>query len=129
VIVVLDTNIWVSGLLFHGKPARAIAKAFSRGRVAICREIVEEVENVVTRKFAQNIVQVKTDFEELLPRALWVTVRGEVHVCRDPDDDLVLECARTARAQTIVTADLDLLDPKEFEGIHILTAEQFLTRH
>ena len=49
-------------------------------------------------------------------------------VCRDPDDDHVLACALAAQADLIVTRDLDLLDLKTFQNIHILAAADALRR-
>jgi putative PIN family toxin of toxin-antitoxin system len=39
---------------------------------------------------------------------------------RDPDDDRVLECAVTAKAELIVTGDSDLLNLVEYAGIEII---------
>lgn len=77
--------------------------------------------------FAQQAEQIKDKLERLMVNALWVTVRGELKVSRDPDDDIVLECARNAHAQIVVSGDDDLLDLRQFSGIHILTADQYLS--
>jgi predicted nucleic acid-binding protein len=45
---------------------------------------------------------------------------------RDPDDDRVLECAVTGKADVIVTGDLDLLSLREYEGISIIQVAEFL---
>jgi putative PIN family toxin of toxin-antitoxin system len=47
-------------------------------------------------------------------------------VPRDPDDDMVLECAIEGRAQFIVTGDKDLLVLKTFRDIQIVRASEFL---
>ena len=47
-------------------------------------------------------------------------------VCRDPDDNMVLECALEGHAQYIVSGDKDLLELKEFRGIRIVRAAEFL---
>jgi putative PIN family toxin of toxin-antitoxin system len=127
VIVVFDTNIWISALFFGGKPEQAILKAYEEDEIAICQQIADEIEEVATRKFAQQAEQVKGRLERLMMNALWVTVRGELKVSRDPDDDIVLECARNAHAHIIVSGDDDLLDLRQFSGIHILTADQYLS--
>ena len=49
-------------------------------------------------------------------------------VCRDPDDDAVLACAKAANADFIVSGDQDLLVLQAFEGIQIVTAAQALER-
>jgi len=72
-------------------------------------------------------VQIKDKLERLMVNALWVSVRGELKVSRDPDDDIVLECARDAHAHIIVSGDDDLLVLRQFSGIHILTADQYLS--
>ncbi len=33
-----------------------------------------------------------------------------IRVCRDPKDDMVLECCRAARASLLITGDRDLVD-------------------
>jgi predicted nucleic acid-binding protein len=47
-------------------------------------------------------------------------------VDRDPDDDMVLECAMEGGAHYIVTGDKDLLDLKVFRSIQIVRASEFL---
>lgn len=123
---VLDANIWISALLFGGTPGKALLKAYERGRIAICEEIAAEVVEVADRKFSQRAAVVKARLDALLVDALWVAVQGEVHVVRDPDDDMVLECARNGKAEFIVSGDRDLLELREFEGIPIVTAAQFV---
>jgi len=46
-------------------------------------------------------------------------------VCRDPEDNMVLECALEGHAQYIVSGDKDLLELKEFRGIRIVRAAEF----
>jgi uncharacterized protein len=49
-------------------------------------------------------------------------------VVRDPDDDHVLACALTAKADLIVSGDKDLLDINTFQNISILTPAEALRR-
>jgi len=49
-----------------------------------------------------------------------------IGVCRDPKDDMVLECALQAAAQYIVSGDRDLLVLGEYAGIAIVTPRSFL---
>lgn len=127
-IVVLDTNIWISALFFGGKPELALIKAYDEDDVAICRQIVDEIEDVAVRKFAQRFETVRSRLTQLLVGATFVSVEGNVHICRDPDDNTVLECAREASAEIIVTGDQDLLGLENFEGISIITADEYIAR-
>ena len=47
-------------------------------------------------------------------------------VCRDPDDDAVLACAVSTKADYIVSGDKDLLVLNEFEDTPILTVAHTL---
>ena len=62
-----------------------------------------------------------------------VALRGEIvqpsrkiKVCRDPDDNAILEAAVDGEAGYIVTGDEDLLVLDGFEGIRVLTPRMFL---
>jgi putative PIN family toxin of toxin-antitoxin system len=46
-------------------------------------------------------------------------------ICRDPDDDHVLDCLLASSAGYLVTGDADLLTLKEFRGARILTPREF----
>ena len=46
----------------------------------------------------------------------------------DPDDDKFLACALEGRADYIVTGDPHLLNLKQYHGINILEAREFLRR-
>jgi predicted nucleic acid-binding protein len=62
-----------------------------------------------------------------LEDALSVLVSGRLRgVCRDPKDDMVLECALTAGEQAIVSGDKDLRALSEYKGIRILSPRAYL---
>lgn len=48
-------------------------------------------------------------------------------LCRDPEDDMILECCQTSKAKILITGDKDLLDISDlpFE-LSIMTAQSFL---
>ena len=66
--------------------------------------------------------------------ALVVAVAGDVRLCRDPDDNVVLETAMRGHAEAVVSRDEDLTrDPELGEylaaaGISLLTVARFLGR-
>ena len=126
-IVVLDTNVWVSGLQFGGTPARAIDQALLRDQLAISEFIRNEVVRVLTRKFARDPSEINVRLNELLVQALLVGVTGEIAgVCRDPTGDAILETAWKAGADVLVAGDKDLLSLGFFKGAAIITPAEYV---
>jgi putative PIN family toxin of toxin-antitoxin system len=127
--VVLDTNILVSGVLFPGKP-RAVLDLAIEGKIEAVssRELLEEFQGVLGRpKFRLQTVEVHAIADELESILTVVFPERRVSAIKDdPDDNAVLECALEARAAMIVTGDSHLLGIEGFEGMRILTADEFL---
>lgn len=129
-IVVLDTNVWISALQFadrRGTPTRALEKAMSEDIIATCPEIEAEILRVLTRKFLWEPNRADAALEAVLTRAIRVRLRGTVKVCRDPDDDMFLECAARANADLLIAGDRDLLVLGSYKGTRILTPAGYVS--
>jgi uncharacterized protein len=128
VIVVFDSGVWISALHFGGTPLVALDQVFINDQLAVCDQIVTEVCEVLVGKFEWEDGEVRTVLDEYLLEALYTQVGGDLRgVCRDPKDDMVLECAVNAEAQFLVTGDNDLLALELFRDIRIVTPRTFLT--
>lgn len=63
-----------------------------------------------------------------------VPVSGELSLCRDPDDDVILETAIQGNAAYVIsrdedlTRDLDLIDRLRERGIEAMTVQRFIDR-
>ncbi len=126
-ILVFDSSVWVSAFHFSGIPLTALKCAHNHHRIAICEPIFNEVHATLTGKFGWPSIQVHAAFDEFGSRILEVTALGRLHgICRDPNDDMILECAVAARADIIVTGDKDLLAVGEYEGIRVMTPRAFV---
>lgn len=130
--VVLDTNIVVSTAL-PGSRLQLIVEAWKRRRchLLVSHAIFEEYLRVLTYpKFQLSSQDIARIIEaDLLPYVEFVSVTSRVEaVADDPADNMFLACAIDGRAQVIVSGDHHLLDLKQFRGIPILTARQFLGR-
>jgi hypothetical protein len=81
VIVVLDTNVWISALQFakrRGTPVRALEKAMSEDVIATCPEIQGEILRILTEKFLWEPNRAHDALEVVLARAIRVRLRGTV---------------------------------------------------
>ncbi len=128
-IVVFDTSVWISAMHFErrkGKPVLALEHARNHDTIAICSEIAEEIFRVLAGKFGWAPSAVRYRLSYLLARSEEVKISGAVHVCRDPNDDMVIECAVQAGAQAIVASDKDLLTLGSYKGIRIMTPAEYL---
>jgi uncharacterized protein len=128
-IVVIDTSVWISALQFaqrRGTPRLAMEKAASKDIIAICREIEEEILRVLPAKFKWRAADVEAAIRLVCPFPLRVEISGTLHVCRDPNDDMILECAVLAGAQAIVAGDKDLLSLGSYKEIRIVTPAEYL---
>lgn len=134
--IVLDTNTIISGLFWKGAPRQILDLARS-GTFSLFTspDLLAELSNVLERqKFSARIAQVSVSVEELVLgyASLAVTVRPHKInpvIKADPDDDKVLACAITAKAEIIVSGDSHLLDLKKYQGIKIITVNQVLEQY
>jgi putative PIN family toxin of toxin-antitoxin system len=128
VLVVLDANIWISAFQFGGKPQAVVQMALDSDlEVAISASVIEETTRILRTKFgwdADGLARVR-DTMELHARLVTPTETLDA-VPDDPDDNRVVECAKAAGADIIVTGDKDLLRMRSYEGIAIVTAADFL---
>ena len=131
--VVLDTNIVISGLLWHGSPRR-ILDAARAGDLTLLTTVVllAELHDVLDRpKFAERLAKAGVTAEELvlgygsLAGVVTPAIIDPV-VVDDPDDDAVLACAVTCAAEAIVSGDPHLLALAQYAGIPIWTAARLL---
>jgi uncharacterized protein len=95
-------------------------------RLFVSQSIVDEVSGVLLEKFGWTSPEVRQFLPRLWSRCFLVEPSSRVHVCADPDDDRILECAVAADASYIVTGDDHLLRLKTFRGIQIVRPAAFL---
>jgi len=127
--IVLDTNVFVSGVFFTGPPYQ-ILEAWRDGKVrlAVSPEIVEEYQRVgkaLTNQFPGvdlepiiQLIAVKADLVQAsaLPE----------RVCDDPEDEKFLTCALASKSEVIISGDRHLLKISEYCGVRVVRPREFL---
>ena len=128
--VVFDANVIVSALLFNDSvPGRAFTRALDHGTILVSDTLVEELGRVLARDRFDTYVsrEARDQFLEALVReSELVEITESVLVCRDPQDNHILELAVSGNATFIVTGDADLLVLDSFRGVEIATPAEFL---
>ncbi|MGQ0579067.1 MAG: putative toxin-antitoxin system toxin component, PIN family [Betaproteobacteria bacterium] len=121
--IVLDTNIWLDWLVFDDPAVRPLKSASAGGlvRIAMNSPCLDELGRVLAYP--------EFDLDEATRYALFTQVRNCTYRvetmllsplprCPDPDDQKLLELARDARADWLITKDKALLAlaKKSFDG-------------
>ncbi|MBN2517688.1 MAG: putative toxin-antitoxin system toxin component, PIN family [Candidatus Altiarchaeota archaeon] len=126
--IVADTNILVSAIGWDGNERELIRLIFSGSiRMIVSPVLIEEFKRAASQPklgFAQD--EIEEFIDAVLTVARLVKPDLVLNVVRHPADNRILECALDGNADFIVTGDKDLLALKEFRGMKILTAKEFL---
>lgn len=129
--VVLDSNIFVSFLISHQPPISTILNLWARGELTICysSEILDETEAALRYPKIRELIS-SLEAESLINavKVLGVLVipTKKIEVCRDKKDNKYLEAALASESKYLISGDKDLLVLSKFEGITILSPNEFL---
>lgn len=130
---VVDTNSLLAGLLLS-PTCEKILTALSEKRftLVISEDLIAEFKSVASRP----------KFETLLTRSLIgrtvnliranaeiITPDRTITICRDPKDNIILDCAASAQdLDCIVSGDEDVLALTPFEDIPVIKPGEFIKR-
>ena len=130
--IILDTNVFISGIFFTGPPSQ-ILKAWKNSslQIVLSQEILDEYQRV-----AEDLSS-KFQTIDILPIIELVTIHGQfvdtqgfdISVCEDPDDDKFLECAVAGKCKTIISGDKQLLKLPGYEGITVWSPGNFVDKY
>jgi uncharacterized protein len=137
---VIDTNVWISAILNpFGFPAK-LRKSFADGsfQAVISEPMLFELAAVLSRPRIRDKYSISADdIRELLELvdelSEHVFLEGDVTVCRDADDNMVIETAIKGQAAYIVTRDDDIKHDKKVSDhlsqykISVVTIANFLS--
>ena len=129
--IVIDTNVLISGIFFGGFP-RKILSAVVAQKITACAtpEIISEYEEIVQEMIDRKQGHINRAILGPLIKAMEIIEPvTQIEICRDPDDNKFLECAKDSHALYIVSGDKDLLVIEEYENIQIITAKDFCEKY
>jgi putative PIN family toxin of toxin-antitoxin system len=130
--IVLDTNVFISGVFFGGPPY-LLLQAWRDGiiQLVISPEILDEYRRV------GEILAEEHPAIDLEPMLEFVIQNADVFaasplsepVCEDPDDDKFISCALASASRIIISGDKHLLKVTGFQDIEVLKPRDFLDRY
>jgi uncharacterized protein len=130
--VVIDTNVFVSAVLFpKSVPRTLVDQLFRNPRIVVLgstETFTELTKTLLLSKFSQyaTLTTRIVFLEEIESLIDWVTISEKVNDCRDSRDNKFLEVAVSGQANYIITGDNDLLTLNLYRGIEIITPRDFL---
>ena len=129
--VVLDTNVLVSGIFWHG-PASQILELWAKDKieVVVSPEILTEYQRLLAemeRDKPAGLADAWTVF--IAQHATVIHPAGHPRLCRDPDDDKFLHCALSAGVKILITGDKDLLSMDRMADVELVSPAAFLRRY
>jgi putative PIN family toxin of toxin-antitoxin system len=127
--IVLDTNVFISGIFFTGPPHR-ILTAWHDGDIEIVAsaEILDEYRRV-GKELSQQFPGADIEpFLALLAIGANMVIAPELPepVSQDPDDDKFLACAIAGRCEVVVSGDKHLKKVTGYRGIDVLSPRAFV---
>lgn len=130
--IVLDTNVFISGIFFSGLPSMILqAWRDLKIQIILSEEILGEYQRVaeeLSSKFSavhiDRIIELLTIYGEDFE-----TKDISVSVCKDPDDNKFIECAIAGNSKLIVSGDKHLLNVTGYQGISVLKPRDFIDNH
>ncbi|AFM14068.1 putative toxin-antitoxin system toxin component, PIN family [Turneriella parva] len=123
--VIIDTNVFVSGIIWAGKPAQIVSKWVSgEFELILSAELLVEYVEVIER-LSKN-PQLGSHWQDMLiKKAIFVSVTQTVDICRDPDDNFILALGLASSADYLIIGDKDILSILDFP-IKIVSPATFL---
>ena len=128
--VVLDTNVFVSGIFWEGNFCSQIIDDWKKGifKLVSSMEIIEElVETLKSFKIQMSEEMIKEWKNLIIENSVIVKPLIKIDVVNgDPEDNKFIEAAVSSKADYIISQDKHLLKLKEYQGIKIMNPEEDL---
>jgi len=130
--VILDTNVFVSGVFFSGPPYQ-ILKAWRDGKIQLVAspDILDEYQRV-GKILAEEFPGINLDpvLDFVIQQAdIYAAIVLPEAVSADPDDDKFIACALASGSTIIISGDKHLLNVSGYQQIEILKPRDFVVKY
>ena len=128
--VLLDTNIYISAILFNGKPKLVLQDLIDEFFIGfISNVILDEIEETLGKpKFNLPSEFIQFTISEIRNSTTLIKNKPlkDYLNLRDRDDFHILESAFSANVDYLISGDKDLLSLKKVKGFKIITPGEYL---
>ncbi len=125
--IVVDTNVLISAFVFGGNAEQVLEKVLTSEELIASAFILDELNRILSQKFEIPEDKILRIMANLTQVSLVLSPDNQLpSVCRDPDDNNILQLAAFCNADFIVTGDKDLLILGSFGRTLIVSPAAFL---
>lgn len=124
--VVIDTNVFISGIFFGGNPLKVL-RLWQRRKIELVISPELEAEIIRKLKAFDASEELTVDWQDLIEEnSIRILPKANLKLSRDPKDNFLLAAALTANADYLITGDKDLLILDKIGTTRILKPAQFI---
>ena len=128
--ILLDTNVYISAILFKGKPRQILQELVDERVTAFTsNEILKELEDTLSKpkfKLTNDFVQIVLSEIRDITKLISTSPLKNYLDLRDRNDYHILEAAFSAKIDYLITGDKDLLSLKKISDFKIVSPQEFL---
>jgi len=125
--IIIDTNVFVSGLIQRSYPYFIVNELFIEGEIQLCLsdELLKEYYAVLNRKKFSKYPDFKIRAEKLIAdveaNSLWVKPKIKLTIISDKDDNKLLELADESKANFLITGNTNDFTIEKYKRTRIVT--------
>ena len=130
--IVLDTNVFISGIFFSGPPSQILqAWKNKKLQIVLSQDILNEYHRVAeSLSLKYPVIDISKIIELVMVHGQFVDSTDlDIAVCEDPDDNKFIECAIASGTKIIVSGDKHLLKITGYQRIAVLKPREFVNRY
>ena len=134
--ITADTNTLISATFWSGSSDKIISKVEVKEiELILSNGIIKEYGEVLNYKEIQDKIkdkklEMKRTVGKIISMSKIVVPKEKLAIVKnDPDDNIILECAKAGNVDFIISNDKHLLKLKKFENIPILTPDEFVEKY
>lgn len=126
--VIIDTNLWISFIISKKLTVLDAFLFSNKITLLFSTELLDEINLTITKPKLKKFFKGKAldlMLSRLEPFIELIEISSSINICRDPNDNFLLELAKDGQADYLLTGDNDLLDLHKFELTKIMTIISF----
>jgi putative PIN family toxin of toxin-antitoxin system len=129
--IVIDTNVFVSGLIQRSYPYLIVNDLFIEGRINLCvsDEILKEYHLVFRRKKFHKYPDFTNRAESLIAdietKSTKFSPKNRLTIISDKDDNKLLELSEECKADFLITGNTNDFTIKKYRSTRIVTPKEY----